>query len=72
MAKISGTGLAAMALAVAGLWGCLIAERLIVREANLQAAQSLREMRLMRLRRFAQPVSAPLPRVTRPSRRSLG
>lgn len=72
IAKISGAGLSAIAVSVALLWGCLISERVIVRQANLEMSQTLREVRLMRLRRVSQPVSVPLPRVPRQVRPSIG
>ena len=72
IAKISGAGLSAIAVSVALLWGCLISERVIVRQANLEMSQTLREVRLMRLRRVSQPVSVPLPRIHRHVRPSIG
>jgi len=50
IAKITGQGLAAIALLVALLWGCLIAERRIVRQANAGRDRALQELRLLRSR----------------------
>jgi hypothetical protein len=50
-----------MAVAVAMLWTCLIAERTIVRRTIRQQTEILREMEQLRQRQRSQPVSAPLP-----------
>ena len=71
IAKITGPGLTAIALSVAALWGCLISERLIVHQANLEAARALREVRMMRARKHTEPVSSPLPGL-RPTLPALG
>ncbi len=72
IARISGPGLAAIAVAVALLWGCLVAERLIVRRANYEAGRTLRDMRTLRLRQHTEPASVPAPRIPRPFRIDLG
>jgi hypothetical protein len=60
VAKISGHGLLALACAVALLWGCLIGERLMLRNADIERVKVIREMeQLKRLR--PTPVSSPQP-----------
>lgn len=71
IAQISGAGLATIGVMVTLLWGCLIGERVIVNRANVEMARTLREVRLMRARRFTQPVSVPA-RFPRPARPTLG
>ena len=71
VAGITGRGLTAIAVAVVLLWGCLIAERLIVRHANLEAARAVRAIRLLQKGRRTEPVSVPL-RPPRPRRPDLG
>lgn len=69
IARITGHGLSAMALAVAMLWGCLVGQRIIVHNAAAQQAQALREIRQLRQQRFrSEPVRTPLlaPRRLRP------
>ena len=59
IARITGQGLAAIALSVALLWACFIGERLMLRNAIDQRAQLMRELHRMQRDRRAQPVSAP-------------
>jgi hypothetical protein len=60
IAKITGQGLAAIALSVALLWSCFIGERLMVRHASARQAQLLRELHLLqRNNHRTEPVSAP-------------
>ena len=58
--KITGPGLSAIGLSVAVLWGCLIGERIITRDANRERTRVVRELEQMRLERQASPVSAPV------------
>jgi hypothetical protein len=66
IAKITPQGLAAIALLVAALWGCILAENSIVRSARMTEIESVHELRMLRngLRRVNTPPSAPLPRGT--------
>ena len=59
--RITGQGLAAIALSVALLWACFIGERLMVRHSLAQRAQLMRELHQMQREHRAQPVSAPTP-----------
>jgi hypothetical protein len=65
IAKITGQGLAAIALSVALLWGCLISERVMVRRASAERALVMRDLQRMqrthlRLHHRSEPVSAPV------------
>jgi len=72
IARITGQGLAAIALSVALLWACFIGERLMVRNAIDQRAQLMRELHQMQRDRRAQPVSAPAHRGPHPTRVTVG
>jgi len=73
IAKITGQGLAAIALSVALLWACFIAERVTVRRARIEQAQVMRDLRdLQRQRRGTEPAASPLPQVPRPERVYVG
>lgn len=72
VAKITGQGLTAIAVSVGLLWGCLVGERLIVRQANAEASRTMYELRVMKLRRDTQPVAVPGLKIPRPSRPFVG
>jgi hypothetical protein len=73
IAKITGQGLAAIALSVALLWGCFIGERLLVREASVERSNVMRELRRMqRTRGGTQPASVPLHPESHAARVTLG
>jgi hypothetical protein len=72
IAKITGQGLAAIALSVALLWACFIGERLLVRETLQRQAQVMRELHQMQRDHRTEPVSAPVPHTQHPSRITLG
>jgi hypothetical protein len=59
IARITTPGLAAMGLSVALLWGCLIGEQVLVRQATLERAQALHDIELLRRRQRSEPVSLP-------------
>ena len=59
-ANITRPGLAALALSVAALWGCLISERVIVRQAERERARVLRDLGRLQ-QRVPRPASAPSP-----------
>jgi len=61
IARITGQGLAAIALSVTLLWACFIGERLMVRHSLDQRAQLMRELHQMQRDRRAQPASVPAP-----------
>ena len=72
VAKITGQGLSAIALLVALLWTCLIAETHIVRQANDGCAQALDGLRKLRRHAAPQPVSVPNPYPRLTPRPALG
>jgi hypothetical protein len=72
IAKITRPGLAGMAVSVALLWGCLIGERCVVRQAGMERARALYNMERLRQGRLPQPVSAPGPRLPHPLTPALG
>jgi hypothetical protein len=73
IAKISGTGLVAIALSVAALWGCIVGERITARSAFQERARVIRELRsLQEKARDPQPASAPAPRLNHPARPLAG
>lgn len=60
IAKITGQGLAGIALSVGLLWGCVVVEQVKHRDAVSERARVVREVRQMRLQR-SEPVAAPSP-----------
>ena len=65
IAKITGQGLAAIALSVALLWSCLIGERVMVRRASAERTLVMRDLQRMqrthlKLNRRSEPVSSPV------------
>jgi hypothetical protein len=71
VAGITRQGLAALGLSVAALWGFLISEHVIMRQASIERAQALRTIESLR-DRHSQPVSTPLIRIRRPARPTIG
>jgi len=61
IAKITGQGLAAIALSVALLWACFVGERLILNRTYAKRAQVMRELRQMQNLHRTQPASTPMP-----------
>ena len=68
IAKITGQGLMAIALSVALLWGCLIGERVLTRQAFRERARVMRSLGRLR---HGQPVSAPQSQSPRIRREAL-
>lgn len=66
IAKITGQGLTAIALAVALLWTCVLTERSLQQRASLERSRLLREVNLMQRRESPRPVSLPLHHVAPP------
>ena len=71
IARITGTGLLAMALSVALLWGCLVSERLLMHQARRENARILYELRTLQLRHLT-PAAAPLAPTPHPLRPVTG
>jgi hypothetical protein len=61
IAKITGQGLAGIGVSVALLWGCVIGQRTILREAYLERVRVMREVELLQRRQQPVPVSVPAP-----------
>ena len=59
IARITTSGLAAMAMSVLLLWSCLIAERLTSRNAARDERRVLREMNMLRQRQRSVPADVP-------------
>jgi hypothetical protein len=59
--KITPHGLSAIALSVALLWGCLIGERVVARQAFSERAKVLRDISRIHRRQRTQPASVPAP-----------
>uniref|UniRef100_Q02AX0 Uncharacterized protein n=1 Tax=Solibacter usitatus (strain Ellin6076) TaxID=234267 RepID=Q02AX0_SOLUE len=72
IAKITGQGLAAIALSVALLWSCLIGERLMVSHATARQAQLMRELQQLQRIHRTEPVSTPGPRPPHVARPTVG
>ncbi len=58
IAKITGPGLAGIAISVALLWGCVIGERIMTNRACTERGRVMRDVERLR-RQQAEPVSAP-------------
>jgi hypothetical protein len=71
IARITGQGLAAIALSVALLWACLIGERLILKRSTARRAQVMHQLRQMQLRNNTQPASTPVRPFAHPARTTL-
>jgi hypothetical protein len=61
IAKITGQGLAAIALSVALLWGCLISEQVMLNHSYERRAEVMRQLRQLKLLNRTQPASTPAP-----------
>jgi hypothetical protein len=72
IARITGQGLAAIALSVALLWACLVGERMLLNHSLAQRAQVIRELRQLQLDHRTVPVSVPMPRFGNARRTTLG
>jgi cytochrome b len=68
--KITGHGLAAIALSVALLWGCWMEEQAILRRDHAERARVLRD--LQQLQRPHAPASNPAPVMSRAPRVTAG
>ena len=72
IARITGQGLAAIAVSVALLWACFISERLMVRQTLARRSQLMRELHQLQRDRHVEPVSAPSPHGPQPTRITVG
>jgi hypothetical protein len=71
IATITGQGLAAIACAVALLWGSFIGERIIVQRAAAERIVVMRDLQRMQRTRRSEPVSSPV-HMPRPVRVTAG
>lgn len=69
IAKITGNGLISIAILVACLWGCLLAEHKIMRESRIRQNNELIQLRHLRDSRLTVPASMPV--TSRPSLRPV-
>jgi hypothetical protein len=60
--RITGPGLAAISLAVSLLWGCLIGERIMVRDTARDRVRVVWELEQLQRQHQPAPVSVPAPR----------
>ena len=60
IAKITGKGLASLALLVSLLWTCVIGQRVLVRRAEIDTAETLRAMYLLQKKTHHVPAALPL------------
>ncbi|MBM3774836.1 MAG: hypothetical protein FJW37_06675 [Acidobacteria bacterium] len=67
IARITGQGLATIAALVVLLWISIFAERALVRRAQMETRESLRQIRSLEWKRQASPVAAPRTRPARPA-----
>jgi hypothetical protein len=57
--KITGQGIAAIALSVALLWGCWIATRITMERSLTERARVLHDLQLLQRKHRPEPVSVP-------------
>lgn len=58
--KITGQGIAAIALSVALLWACWISTRITMERSLVERARVLRELERLQRKQRPEPVSVPL------------
>ena len=61
IAKITRRGLAAISLAVAVLWTCVLGERVVAHQAYTERARVMRDLERLQRRQRPVPVSLPNP-----------
>jgi len=71
IARITGQGLAGIAVSVSLLWACFVGERVVLNRSYAQRAQVIRDLRQMQLMYRTQPASAPMP-LPRPAPPTVG
>ena len=60
IAKITREGLVSIAVLVALLWGCILAERILTRHTTMETYRVLRQIRYLKFKRHIEPASRPL------------
>ncbi len=71
IAKITGQGLTWIAALVIVLWCCILTESVVIRRARLDAQRSVNKLRVLRLKRRAEPAALPIP-TKAPNRPAVG
>jgi hypothetical protein len=67
IAKITGEGLASIAVLVAILWGCILGERILTRHTAVETYRVMRQIRYLKFKRHIEPASRPDSNPPRPS-----
>ena len=67
IAKITREGLVSIAVLVAILWGCILAERILTRNTTIETYRVMRQIRYLKFKRHIEPASRPAPNPTPPS-----
>ena len=67
IAKITREGLMSIAVLVAILWGCILAERILTRNTRMETYRVMRQIRYLKFKRHIEPASRPGPSPTTPS-----
>jgi hypothetical protein len=60
IAKITREGLVSIAVLVALLWGCILAERILTHHTTMETYRVLRQIRYLKFKRNIEPASRPL------------
>lgn len=72
IARITGKGLSAIAVSVALLWGCLIAERVTRQQADATRLQVMQELRQLQRRSSPVPIPVSVPARWQHARLTVG
>jgi hypothetical protein len=72
IARITGTGLGAIAALVVVLWACVVGEHWIVARANRDLSRTMLEVRKLQNLKRLQPAATPSPTVRRQAKPALG
>ncbi len=67
IAKITREGLVSIAVLVAILWGCILAERILTRNTTIETYRVMRQLRYMKFKRHIEPASRPAANPLSPS-----
>ena len=67
IAKITREGLVSIAVLVAILWGCILAERILTRNTTMETYRVMRQIRYLKFKRHIEPASRPNPNPPPPS-----
>ena len=59
LARITRSGLTAIAILVAILWSCVLTERRITRNSRIETYRALRDIRYLKFKQHIEPTSQP-------------